>query len=218
MESMSHDPAAGDIGSQLVDIAGQGLASGASALPSLTSLIPAGSEEVSMQAALAFMQDATQMLASNSSAQQELMQTGTALMNISRTYSQVDDTAADTLGFGTAARAVSNELAGGSGVSTSAGVMRAEALGAARTPLMSQLVDNPVVGGTTGTTAPAAANAASAALGTGTAPLSSMGQGAQAGASSKPGLVSAVAHDQDDYDDGDGEEPDDEEAGYGHTV
>src|SRR5262249_32970371 len=117
MESMSHDPAAGDIGSQLVDIAGQGLASGASGLPSLTSLIPAGSEEVSMQAALAFMQDAAQMLASNSAAQQELLQTGTALMNISRTYSQVDDTAADTLGFGTAARAVSNQLAGGSGAS-----------------------------------------------------------------------------------------------------
>jgi hypothetical protein len=46
MESMSHDPVAGDIGSQLVDIAMQGLDSGAVALMKLTSLIPAGSEEV----------------------------------------------------------------------------------------------------------------------------------------------------------------------------
>lgn len=212
MESMSHDPAAGDIGSQLVDIAGQGLSSGASALPSLTSVIPAGSEEVSMQAALAFVQDATQMLASNSSAQQELMQTGMALMNISRTYSQVDDTAADTLAFGTAAKAAANQFAGGSGLSAGAGLMRAEALPGA--PLMGQLVDSPVAGGTAGTTAPAVANAASSALGTGTAPLSSMGQGAQGG-SSKPGLVSVAAQDQDEYDD---EELDDDEAGYGHTV
>ncbi|WP_279386739.1 PE family protein [Mycobacterium uberis] len=209
---MSHDPAAGDIGSQLVDIAGQGLASGASALPSLTSLIPAGSEEVSMQAALAFMQDATQLLASNSSAQQELLQAGMALMNISRTYSQVDDTAADTLGFGAIAHAVSNELAGGSGVNTGTGVMRTEALSVARMPLISQFVDNPVIGGTT---APMVANAASSALGTGAAPLSSTGRGRQAGASSKPGLVSSVAQDQDDYD---SDETEEEETAYGHTL
>ena len=42
MESMSHDPVAGDTGSQLVDIASRGLDSGAAVKMSLTGLIPAG--------------------------------------------------------------------------------------------------------------------------------------------------------------------------------
>jgi hypothetical protein len=169
MESMSHDPVVGDIGSQLVDIAMQGLDSGAAALMQLTSLIPAGSEEVSMQAAMAFAAEGAQMLASNTAAQQELPQTGTALVNIAKMYSQVDDTAADTLAFGAAgplSRLSGQPLAGGP---VGAGLMRAEALPgaagtAARTPLMAQLIDNPALGGTSGTigtTAPAVANAAS---------------------------------------------------------
>jgi PE family len=106
MESMSHDPVAGDIGSQLVDIAMQGLDSGAAALMKLTGLIPAGSEEVSMQAAMAFAAEGAQMLTSNTAAQQELLQTGTALVNIAKMYSPVDDTAADTLAFGAPGPAV----------------------------------------------------------------------------------------------------------------
>ena len=78
----------------------QGLDSSAAALMKLTSLIPAGSEEVSMQAAMAFAAEGAQMLASNTAAQQELLQTGTALVNIAKMYSPVDDTAADTLAFG----------------------------------------------------------------------------------------------------------------------
>jgi hypothetical protein len=49
----------------LVDIAMQGLDSSAAALMKLTSLIPAGSEEVSMQAAMAFAAEGAQMLTSN---------------------------------------------------------------------------------------------------------------------------------------------------------
>ena len=206
MESMSHDPIAGDIGSQLMDIAMQGLDSGAAALIQLTSLVPAGCEEVSMQAAMAFAAEGAQMLASNTAAQQELLQTGTALVNIAKMYSQVDDTAADTLAFGAAgplSRLSGQALAGGP---VGAGLMRAEALPgaagtAARTPLLAQLIENPALGGTSGTigtAAPAVANAASSALGAGTAPVSSLGTGASAGAGSRAGLESSVAEDQDE--------------------
>jgi hypothetical protein len=97
MESMSHDPVAGDIGSQLVDIVTRGLDSGAAVLMSLTGLIPAGGEEVSAQAAMAFVAEGAAMLASNTAAQEELARTGMALTDIARTYSQVDDAAAGTL-------------------------------------------------------------------------------------------------------------------------
>jgi PE family len=214
MESMSHDPVAGDIGSQLIEIALQGLDSGASAMMSLTSLIPAGAEEVSLQAALSFATEAGQVLASNTAAQQELMQTGQALMNIAKMYSQVDDTAASTLGFNAARPLLSqvtnmagnlsnHPLAGGTGATLGAGLARAEALpGAAgtsaRTPLMAGLIEPGVVG----STAPSVANAASSALGTGTAPLSSMGgAGAAAGGSSKAGLASSIEPEQDQNED-----------------
>ncbi len=209
MESMSHDPAAGDIGSQLVDIALQGLDSAASAMMSLTSLIPAGAEEVSMQAALAFATEGVQVLASNTSAQQELMQTGMALVNIAQMYSQVDGSAANTLGFNAARPLMtkltdaatnlsSHPLAGGLGASVGAGLAHADVLPgaagtAARTPLMGQLIDG--VAGAGG--APGLANAGSSALGAGTAPLSAMGSGASAGGG-KAGLVSEVSPDQDE--------------------
>jgi hypothetical protein len=45
---------------------------------------------------------------------------------------------------------------------------------------------------------PAVANAASSALGAGTAPLSSLGTEASAGGSSRAGLESSVAEDQDE--------------------
>ncbi|KCG17038.1 hypothetical protein P941_04077, partial [Mycobacterium tuberculosis KT-0048] len=51
MDSLSHDPAAGDIGSQLVEIGSRGLAAGnAATMPTMTGLVPAGGEEVSAQA------------------------------------------------------------------------------------------------------------------------------------------------------------------------
>jgi hypothetical protein len=68
MESMSIDPAAAAIGSQVVDVASRGLGSGATALPSLTALVPAGAEEVSMQAAMAFAAEAQALLALNTAA------------------------------------------------------------------------------------------------------------------------------------------------------
>jgi hypothetical protein len=55
----------------------------------LTSLVPAGREEVSMQAALAFAEEAAQMLALNQAAQLELTRTGDALAEIARRLANI---------------------------------------------------------------------------------------------------------------------------------
>jgi PPE-repeat protein len=94
-------------------------------------------------------------------------------------------------------------LAGGSGPSVGMGLMHAEALpgaggSAPRTSLIGQLIDKPAEGVT-----PAGAGAGSSAAG-GAAPMGAMGQGAQSGAGSRPGLAAPATltadHHDDDYD------------------
>lgn len=201
MDSLSHDPAAGDIGSQLVEIGSRGLAAGnAATMPTMTGLVPAGGEEVSAQAVMAFATEAASMIASNTAAQEELMRAGTALTDIARMYGDTDDNAAGalTIGAGLTSR---HPLAGGSGARAGAGLMRAgslpgEAGSAARTPLMAQLLE-----GASSPMASTAANAGSSAM-SGAAPVGSgMGAGTPAGGSSKAGLVSATGPaDEDDKD------------------
>ena len=106
----------------------------------------------------------------------------------------------------------SHPLLGGSGPSVGMGLMHAEALpgsggSAARTSMMSQLLDKPGVGGVS--PAGAGAGAGSSAAG-GAAPMGGMGQGAQSAGASKPGLPTATAlaaqHDEEephDVDEGD---------------
>jgi hypothetical protein len=186
---MSINPAAAAIGTQFVDVATRALGSGAAALPSLTGLAPAGAEEVSMQAAMAFAAAAEAMLALSTAAQEELARTGLAVTEITQMYSLVDGEAAGVMGASAAEAAAltfrsaaisASQLARGAGPSTVAGLMSAETLtgaagSAARTPLMANLIDG-VVASNPATTVPAAANAASTVLGAGTAPLSSIGQ------------------------------------------
>ncbi|WP_204800732.1 PE family protein [Mycobacterium riyadhense] len=204
MDSMSHDPAAGDIGSQLVDIGSQGLSAGSTAAMSvLSGLVPAGAEEVSAQAVLAFAQEAASMLASNTAAQEELMRTGTALTDIARMYGDADDNAAGAVAFSGSA-ITRSAGAGGSGVGRGvlgAGSLAAQAEAVARTPVVSQVVE-----ASSSPVASAAANAGSSAMG-GAAPLGSgMGAGAPAGGAAKPGLVSATEPEEDDQQRQDGSE------------
>jgi PPE-repeat protein len=82
----------------------------------------------------------------------------------------------------------SHPLAGGAGPSVGMGLMHAEALpgsggSAARTSVLSQLVEKPI--------GPAGAGAGSSAAG-GAAPMGAAGAGAHSGASSKPGLAAPV--------------------------
>lgn len=194
MESMSHDQAAGGIGSQLVDNASRGLDAGAAAMMPLTGLFPAGAEEVSAQAATAFAAEGASMLAWNAAAQEELGRTGVALMDIARMYSQVDSSAAGSLAF-SGSLLPGAPSASGTGSSVGAGAGGS----AVRTPLMAQLIERAAASNPS-TTLPAAVNTASSAVGAGIAPLSSVGQGGVAGGRVTPGLASSLDQDKDESD------------------
>nr|WP_275580676.1 PE family protein [Mycobacterium riyadhense] len=181
-----------------------GLSAGSTAAMSvLSGLVPAGAEEVSAQAVLAFAQEAASMLASNTAAQEELMRTGTALTDIARMYGDADDNAAGAVAFSGSA-ITRSAGAGGSGVGRGvlgAGSLAAQAEAVARTPVVSQVVE-----ASSSPVASAAANAGSSAMG-GAAPLGSgMGAGAPAGGAAKPGLVSATEPEEDDQQRQDGSE------------
>jgi len=219
MTSMSHDPAAAVIGAQTIEIGTRALAAGATAVPSVTGLAPAGAEEVSAQAAAAFAAEAAAMLAAHTAAQQELMRAGAALIDIARMYAQVDGEAAATLAS-TATQLSDQAFA--SSASVGAGLAHAETLpgalgSAARTPLMANLIEG-VAAANPSTTIPAAANAASTLLGVGTAPLSAIGSigqgGAAAGGAAGPAVASSLTgDDQSTRDDSDGQQSDDQQPG-----
>lgn len=97
MQALSFDPAAANIGSDVVRGAMQGMQAGAIAAPSTTALVPAGADEVSAQAALAFGAEAAAFLALHTTAQEELVRTGTAVVDIARMYSEVDAAAAGSV-------------------------------------------------------------------------------------------------------------------------
>jgi PE family len=181
MTSMSHDPAAAVIGAQLIEMSTTAVAASAAAAPSLTVLMPAGAEEVSMMASTSFAATAEAALAAHVAAQQELAKAGAALIDIARIYAQTDATAASAL----EANAMQTTLIEAAGF-TSAPVgrlLRSEALPgaagtAARTPLMANLVEGtataaPAAAATSSTTLP---TVASTMLGAATAPLSSISQ------------------------------------------
>ncbi len=195
MDSMSHNPAAGDIGSQLVDIGSQGVSAGSTAAMSvLSGLIPAGGEEVSAQAVLAFAQEAATMLASNTAAQEELMRTGSALTDIARMYGESDDNAAGALLFSANPMSRLGSAAatsGGAGLGSAA--LQSELAAAASNPLVAGAAE-----ASTSSATSAAANAGSSAM-SGAAPLGSgMGAGTSAGGAAKPSLASATAPDESD--------------------
>lgn len=207
MTSMSHDPAVAIIGGQLTEMGVAALATGAAAAPSVTSLVPAGAEEISMQAAMAFAAEAGKALAAHAAAHQEISRTGAALVNITRMYTQADVTAAGHLEanaarsgaveFGSAAARASGPWASPAAPATR--LLRAEAVpGAAgtpaRTPAMANLIEGAVAPtpATPGVSMPTALSAASTLLGAGSTPLStlsslgsslgSVGQGGAGGA------------------------------------
>lgn len=196
MDSMSHDPAAGDIGSQLVEIAIRGLDAGIAAALSVTGLLPAGAEEVSAQAAAAFATEAASMLAANTAAQEELMRTGMALTDIARMYNQADDDAAGALAFN-AASIPGSSLDSSSAASMGAALVSAEALPGAA-PAMTP---TPLTTGGIGTyAAPVTQTAANVgtSTGSGAAPLNPMSQSGAASGNSKTGLAPVTARDQND--------------------
>ena len=97
MQALSFDPAAAGIGSEVVRGAMHGLQAGVTASPSTTALAPAGADDVSAQAVLAFAAEATAFLALHTAAQEELVRTGTAVVDIARMYSEAHAAAAGSV-------------------------------------------------------------------------------------------------------------------------
>ena len=96
MQPMTHNPGAVGIGSQVVANGTRGLATGTAATAEVTALVPAGADEVSAQAALAFAAEGVEAMAMNTFAQEELARTGAAVMEIAGIYTAVDGANAAT--------------------------------------------------------------------------------------------------------------------------
>lgn len=97
MQPMSFEPAAEGIGAQVIANATQGLATGTTASAVVTGLMPAGVDEVSAQAALAFASDGVEAMAVHSFAQEELARAGAAYVEIAGMYTAVDGATAAEL-------------------------------------------------------------------------------------------------------------------------
>jgi hypothetical protein len=90
MQPLEHNPGAVGIGAQVVANGARGLATGTAASAEVSALVPAGAEEVSAQAAVAFAAEGVEALAINSFAQEELTRAGAAYMEIAGIYDAVD--------------------------------------------------------------------------------------------------------------------------------
>jgi hypothetical protein len=97
MQPLQHNPAAEAIGAQVVANGVRGIAGGTAANAAVTALAPAGAEEVSLQAALAFATEGMESLGINAMAQEELTRAGAAYAEASTVYETVDGANATTL-------------------------------------------------------------------------------------------------------------------------
>jgi hypothetical protein len=91
MEPLSHNPGAAIIGIQVGVNGARGLAAGAAATSEAAGLVPAGVDEVSVQAAFAFGTEALETNALNAFAQQELARAGAAYTEAAAIYTNVDE-------------------------------------------------------------------------------------------------------------------------------
>src|SRR4029077_4038446 len=99
MQPMSHNPGAAGVGAQVVANGARGLATGTAASAEVSALVPAGADEVSAHAALAFASEGVEALALNSFAQEELSRAGVAYMEVSSIYTAVDGENASVLSY-----------------------------------------------------------------------------------------------------------------------
>ena len=70
MIPIEHNPAAAGIGSQVIANGVRGIAAGTAATAEVTALVPAGAEEVSMMAVMAFASEGIQTMLMNTFAQE----------------------------------------------------------------------------------------------------------------------------------------------------
>ncbi|MDH6244333.1 PE family protein [Mycobacterium sp. OTB74] len=97
MQPLEHNPGAVGIGTEVVANGARGLATGTATTAEISALLPAGAEEVSLQAALAFASEGIEAMGLNAFAQEELARAGSAYVEASTIYETVDDANASTL-------------------------------------------------------------------------------------------------------------------------
>jgi PE family protein len=97
MQPLAHNQEAVGVGSEVVANGVRGLALGTAAGAEVSALLPAGAEEVSLAAALAFASEGLQTLAVNALAQEELARAGAAYIEASGVYATVDGSSATVL-------------------------------------------------------------------------------------------------------------------------
>jgi len=91
MEPLTHTPEAAGIGGAVVANGASGIAAGTAAGAATTALAPAGVDEVSALAALAFGFEGAQTTATNAQAQEELTRAGAAVIEAAAAYAEVDE-------------------------------------------------------------------------------------------------------------------------------
>ncbi len=97
MQPLSHNPAAAGVGGQVTANGARGLATGTAATAEVSALAPAGADEVSAMAAMAFAAEGIQTLGLNTLAQEEIARAGATVIELSATYQAVDSANATTL-------------------------------------------------------------------------------------------------------------------------
>jgi hypothetical protein len=97
MQPLEHNPGAIGVGSQVVANGARGLATGTATGAEVSALAPAGAEEVSVQASLAFATEGIQAMAINALAQEELSRAGAAYVEAAAVYTAVDESGAAIL-------------------------------------------------------------------------------------------------------------------------
>ncbi|MDT5149420.1 MAG: hypothetical protein QOI01_1153 [Mycobacterium sp.] len=97
MQPLEHNEGAIGVGTQVSANGIRGLATGMAATTEASALVPAGIDEVSVQAAIAFATEALETNALNALAQQELSRTGLAYVEAAGNYDAVDASNATTL-------------------------------------------------------------------------------------------------------------------------
>ncbi|MEZ0053659.1 hypothetical protein ABIA30_004692 [Mycobacterium sp. MAA66] len=97
MQPLEHNPGAIGVGTEVVANGARGLATGTAATTEASALVPAGVDEVSVQAALAFATEGIEALGLNALAQEELARTGAAYVEASTIYEAVDGANGATL-------------------------------------------------------------------------------------------------------------------------
>ncbi|MDR3663306.1 MAG: PE domain-containing protein [Mycobacterium sp.] len=97
MQPLEHNPGTVGIGTEVVANGTRGLATGTATLSEASALVPAGVDEVSVQAAMAFATESVETMGLHAFAQEELARAGAAYVEASTIYEAGDGAAAATL-------------------------------------------------------------------------------------------------------------------------